>query len=263
MGCAGSRTLELPLCTVTEARFPPRALLDMHTHNRAVFGVMLRGSFETRMGARCLPCEQSSSWVEPREEKHANAVGAAGAWVIVVQPNPERAQDYEAVGEFLDSVFLERVPELIPHARRVAAEIAKPDGLTPLSIEAAALAMLTAAARSTLVRERARKAPPWLRRAREIVHETLGSAPGLSEIARSVDVAPTQLAHSFRQFYGMTVGAYARELRFAWALERIVTTDEALSRIAVLAGYADQSHMTRESRTRTGFTPRELRVRAR
>lgn len=263
MGSAWARTLELPLCAVTEAHFPPGALLEAHTHDRAVFGVMLQGSFETRIATHALACDRSSSWVEPREAKHANAVGTGGAWVVVVQPNPARAAEYEALAHFLDSIYLNRNPEIASHARRVAGEIASPDGLTPLSIESAVLAMLASAARLSLIRERGRQAPAWLRRARDIIHENFQSAPGLTDIARSVDVPPTQLAHSFKQRFGTTVGGYARELRLAWVLERIVSTDEALASLALQAGYADQSHMHRECKARTGFTPRQLRLRSR
>lgn len=262
MGSSWCRTLEVPLCAVTEAGFPPGALLDTHTHDRAVFGVMLRGSFETRMNARVLACDQSSSWVEPRAEKHANAVGPKGAWVIVVQPDPARVEDYESLTGFLDALHLDSNPHVLLHARRVAAEIANPDALTPLAIEAAVLSMLVCASRQKLVRERARHAPSWLRSARDIVHETFRNTTGLTAIARLVDVPPTQLAHSFRQYYGTTVGAYSRELRLAWALSRLESTEEGLASIALQAGYADQSHMNRECKARTGFTPRQLRLRA-
>jgi AraC family transcriptional regulator len=260
MGSSWSRSLELPLCSVTEAHFPPGSLLPAHTHDRATFGVMLKGSFETRIGARSLACDRSTSWVEPREEKHENAIGKSGAWVIVVQPDNARPE-FEPLAGFLDAIHLQRNGEVMSHARRVAAEIARPDALTMLSIESAVLGMLASAARLTVLRERARHAPPWLRQARDIIHETFRSAPGLSEIARAVGVPPTQLAHAFRQFYGTTAGDYARELRFAWALERIVSTTWPLARLAVQAGFADQSHLTRECKARTGFTPLQLRKR--
>jgi AraC family transcriptional regulator len=260
MGSSWSRSLQLPLCSVTEAHFPAGALLPTHTHNRATFGVMLDGSFETRIGAHALACDRSTSWVEPREEKHENAIGKRGAWVVIVQPDNERPE-FEPLLGFLDTIHLERSGEVVTQARRVAAEIARPDALTMLTVESAVLGMLASAARLSVIREHARVAPVWVRQARDLIHESFRSAPGLSEIASAVGVPPTQLAHAFRRYYGTSLGDYARELRFAWALERIISTTCPLARLALQAGFADQSHLNRECKARTGFTPLQLRQR--
>jgi transcriptional regulator GlxA family with amidase domain len=55
----------------------------------------------------------------------------------------------------------------------------------------------------------------------------------------------------FRARYGESIGEHSRRLRLEWA-ERLVRSDEALASIAAHAGFADQSHFTREFRRRFG-----------
>ncbi|HSJ16355.1 MAG TPA: hypothetical protein VK939_18250, partial [Longimicrobiales bacterium] len=46
-GSAWSRSLEMPMFQVTEARFAPGAVLPAHTHPRPICAIMLAGSFDT------------------------------------------------------------------------------------------------------------------------------------------------------------------------------------------------------------------------
>ena len=62
----------------------------------------------------------------------------------------------------------------------------------------------------------------------------------------------------------MSVTAYARTLRLEWATVAVATTDDPIARIALDAGFADQSHFTRSFRRHHGVTPGALsRARAR
>lgn len=73
-------------------------------------------------------------------------------------------------------------------------------------------------------------------------------------------VDPAHLARRLRAHYGMTAGAYLREIRVQRAAGALVRSSEPLARIALDAGFADQSHFTRVFRTVHGITP--LRCRA-
>ena len=66
------------------------------------------------------------------------------------------------------------------------------------------------------------------------------------------------LAVSFRRYVGVSTKAYARIQRFCWTLDslRQRTTIE-WSRLAVQAGYSDQSHLVRDFRRIGAASPRE------
>jgi AraC family transcriptional regulator len=70
-----------------------------------------------------------------------------------------------------------------------------------------------------------------------------------------VDVHPAHLARAFRQHFRVPLGSYVRRLRLDWAASRLADSAESLANVAVAAGFADQSHLTRAFKRHTGHTP--------
>ena len=247
-------------CTVTDAWFRPGAVLEPHTHERTIFAVMLDGSFDSAIGGRRLDCTPATVWTEPREEKHANYIGPAGARVLVVQPDPARPDLFAPFASLTDEIHLLRHAGIADDARRVLTELDVADSLSPVAIDSLVLTMMIAASRLRFASDRTGRAlPPWLARAQEILHAHFRDRVQLSDVASAVGVQPSHLAHAFRRQFRTTVGAYVRALRLDWAVDQLARTDEPLAKIALAAGYSDQSHFTRECRRGRGVSPREFR----
>ena len=259
MGSPQFRTVVTPGALTTEAWFPPRSVLASHTHERMIFAVMLGGSFETAVAAQRLECVPTAVWTEPAEERHANFIGPLGARVLVIQPDPARADVFEAFRTLLEDVNYLRHPGIVSDARRIVSELGTGDPLSPLAIDALTVGMMTVASRLSFRDRHHRHAPAWLLRIRDLLHEGVARRMSLMELADTADVHPTHLAHAFRRHFRMTLGEYARGLRLHWALERLAQSDTPISEIAVAAGYADQSHLTRECRRAISVTPAHYR----
>jgi AraC family transcriptional regulator len=260
MGSPRFRTAATSGCTVTEAWFPPGAVLEPHTHERTIFAVMLDGSFDSAIARRRLECTPAAVWTEPREERHANYIGRSGARVLVVQPDPARLDLFEAFAPLTDEVRLLRHAGIAADARRVLAELDVADALSPLAIDSLVLTMMTTASRLSFGGDRRRgRLPDWLARAQEILHAHFRDHVRLADVAAAVGVQPSHLAHAFRRHFRTTVGAYVRSLRLDWAVGRLTTTDDPIAEIALAAGYSDQSHLTRECRRARGLSPGEYR----
>jgi AraC family transcriptional regulator len=105
---------------------------------------------------------------------------------------------------------------------------------------------------------RAAPPPPWLRTARELLRDDPG-ATSLGAVAARLDVHRVHLARAFRDHFGETVGDQLRRIRVLRALRMLRESDAPLSRVALDAGFADQSHMTRALRSAVGSTPAEAR----
>lgn len=258
MGSPRSHTVETPLCRAIEAWFAPGDVLAPHTHDRSLVGVMLEGSFETRIGAHRLDCRSGSMWAEPGEERHANYIGRAGARVVVVQPDPRRADVLAPFDGLANEVHLLHDPLIALDARRLARELDAADSLATLAIDALVVGMLVRASRRTAARQ-GRAAPSWLGRVRELLHARFRSPPTLLEICAVAGVTPAHLCHAFRRHMGATIGEYVRAVRMSWAAEQLRTTRIPLATLALSAGYADQSHFTRECKRLLGVRPAEYR----
>ena len=259
MGSVGSTTRHAGPFAVTDARFPAGAHLDVHTHERVTFAVMVAGSFDLVIAGRRLPCPAGTVFTEPGGERHANAVGTGGAHVVVLQPDP--AVEFPAVcARMLDRVTHLRHDGLPRLARRLVREMHHPDAVTPLELQAVAYEMLAAAARvSDADANGDSNVPAWFARVEELIHDRFREPLRMEQLAVEAGVHPSHLARVFRSRYGASPGAYLRRLRLEWAADRLAASDAGVSTVALEAGFADQSHFTRAFRRRYGVPPARYR----
>ena len=250
------------MCRITEAWFPPGSVLEPHCHDRHILAIMLDGAFETRIARRSLDCAPGTVWTEPCEERHANHVGTRGAHVVVLQPRPG-APELAPFAALLDSVWTASDPSIASDARRAAAEVASPDSLSGLALDALVVMMCARAHRMRAPAQNGTARPDWLERAREFVHANYRLGTTLAAVAAAAGVPSWHLAREFRRHFHASIGEYARALRLNWVLEQLGGTDVPLSELALLAGYADQSHLTRACRSATGLSPHSYRRRMR
>jgi AraC-like DNA-binding protein len=109
-----------------------------------------------------------------------------------------------------------------------------------------------------IVRERLRGVPvDPLARAAALSMATPGTR--VDALGDQLGVSERQLRRRFTEAVGYGPKTLARILRFQRFLELVPNGDD-LARLALSAGYADQAHLTRESRRLAGRTPLELLV---
>ncbi|HEX6738996.1 MAG TPA: AraC family transcriptional regulator, partial [Vicinamibacteria bacterium] len=131
------------------------------------------------------------------------------------------------------------------------------DEASALAVEGLALELLAGA-----VRCRSHSLPqaaPWLKRVREILHDRFRDHLTVMAVAQEVGLHPIYLGSAFRRHEGCSIGDYVRRLRVDYAARQLADTAETLARIALDAGFADQSHFCRTFRAVTGLTPSAYR----
>lgn len=223
-----------------------------------MLAVALEGSIESSLPRRTLTCHAGDVWTEPGGDAHGNEVGRSGARVLVLQPDPERHELLRPAMTLLDGVHHLSATAVASIARRALPELTAEDGLAALHLEGLALEMLALSARLT---DHPRPAlPGGFRRALERIHDDFRRPITVSGLAEEAGLHPAHFARVFRRHTGASVGAYVRELRVAWACQRMVETDATLGQIALQAGFADQSHFSRTFKRLRGMTPRAYRA---
>lgn len=80
----------------------------------------------------------------------------------------------------------------------------------------------------------------------------------VAELARRGAISERQLQRRFRVGVGYGPKTLARVLRFRRFTHRLADGGDDLAGLAAWAGYADQAHLTRESRALSGLTPAQL-----
>ena len=265
LGSSRSRCVDVDGFRVSQVRFPPLLKLPLHAHDRATVAVILRGSFDGLMRTTSHPCPVATLLTEPAGELHGNRFERSGAEVLTVQPDPARAELLEPLSGVLGEVNHIRDRSIAAVASRAAGEVVAPDDVAPLAVEGLILEMLALTARGRAASGVGveHRRPGWLEDARSLLHDRQLQPVRVGEVATAVGVHPVHLARVFRAHYGMPVGAYVRSLRLNWAAERLADSQDPITRIALQAGFYDQSHFTRVFKRQFGCTPLAYRTDAR
>jgi AraC family transcriptional regulator len=257
MGYHGTLTSDRRLgdLRLVDKRHRAGEVLGWHVHETAYVTFVIRGGYRERMREACDDCGPSSAILHPPGERHADVFGNRNT----------RLLDVELGGRFLygtaGHAFLDRrvlQGHAIRHqAARLERELKYTDDVSPLVAESVMLEIAVEALRSS---GNGRRPPAWLREAETIVRDRFHQRLGLSDIACELDVAPGQLARAFRHHRNETVGDAIRRHRVEYAKQRM-SSRSSLAKIALDAGFADQSHFTRTFLRFTGVSPAAYRKR--
>ena len=258
---ATQRRRDVAGLTLLESVYRPHLRIGTHAHERPVCVLVLEGSCTTTSPARTLTSGPNALRLVPAGEAHSNSYGPAGARCFLVEITPDlRTQ----VGDF--ATLLERplprsaAPRAGSVVRRMYQEFALDDDVAPLAVQGCLMDLLATLARAGATRRASTK---WLARVREILDAEFRRGITTRELSAQADVHPVHLARAFRARYGCSPSEYVRGLRVEWARRALRDTDIPLSVVAQDAGFADQSHLTREFRRVVGMTPGRLRALAR
>lgn len=246
-----------PALRIEEVRVPAGTRLRGHGHDVAHLCFLGDGLFEERHRGRDQKVEPGTLRVSPAGDEHHLAFRADSrcllllvhGWPGATEPRLPEERSFVAG------------PRIRGVAERLARHLARSpgDGVSALDVEALSLELLAAA----LPPERGREGrpPPWLGRIRERIRDAPGVTPSTAELAADADYHPVYVARAFRRHYGLGIGEYARLVRAEHARRLLVATDLLLSEVALRAGYADQSHLSRATRRFLDLTPGQLRRR--
>jgi AraC family transcriptional regulator len=105
----------------------------------------------------------------------------------------------------------------------------------------------------------AQNLPPWIRRARELLHDRAAEPMRIAEMAGQLGVHPVHFARVFRRAFRCTPGEYLMRCRLQRAMSMVRSEKLGLSEIALQAGFFDQSHLSRAFRQHFGLPPHSYR----
>ncbi|HEY9283822.1 MAG TPA: AraC family transcriptional regulator [Pyrinomonadaceae bacterium] len=237
---------------LTETAYAPRLRLPRHDHQNAYFCFTLQGVFTEAYGNRMRTCRASTLLFHPAGEIHSDHFHSR-VRCFNLQLDSRVHRQIEGLNQPADFSG----GALTCLATKLYREFREMDELSGLVIEGIALELVGTAARSAKASRRA--CPPWLARARELLHENFADRLTVADVASEVGVHETHLAREFRRYYRCTIGDFVRRRRVEFACRQISTSDAPLSEIAVAAGFFDQSHFGRTFKLLTGMSPAAYR----
>lgn len=232
----------------------PGESLPWHEHAAPYLCLVLSGGFVESAPTSAGERRVGDVVFHPAGERHADRFGPNGACCLNL-----RAQEVRWSGAHRASAVVRTA------ARSIAAQAALGpygDTLEAESSVAEIMAELDPLSDDTPDAVTARDEAPVDR-----VAEALDDQPErpwtLEELAGLAGRHPTHLARAFRFVAGMSIGEYRRRNRLVALSLSLRCTGVALGDLAVVHGYADQAHMTREFRRFAGCPPGAWRRRFR
>ena len=136
---------------------------------------------------------------------------------------------------------------------------------TPLETDSAMLSVFTQLGRNhasaTLPTKPARPDRNAVNQAKEYLRARYTENVSLSELAEVAQVSQFHLVRAFHRAVGLPPHSYLIQLRIE-AAQTMLRSGKAISEVASLVGFTDQSHLTRHFKRLTGVTPNQYRPRA-
>jgi AraC family transcriptional regulator len=244
---------------LTETVYSPGLKLPRHSHERACFIFVIKGSFSETYGTRSRDCGPLNLIYRPVGEVHSDHFRDLGGRCLNIEIESTWLQQARQFSAGLDNSADFQAGPPNDLAMKIYKELQELDEVSPLSIGGLALELMAETARWSL--KVAANAPPrWLEQAREILHARFSENIAISDIASTVGVHPAHLSRAFRRSYGYTIGEYLRKLRVEFACRKLSTSDLPIVEIACAAGFYDQGHFSRMFKRLTRMTPARFRA---
>ena len=248
---ATNHTVDFGGLRLTDTSHAPRTRLGKHRHAFPALTFVLAGSFIEDFGrGRIHTCEPMSLLAKPSDAVHSNAYSNVGARSFII----ECTTDNELYRVFERSMPRVARPRLTPMLLRAYDAFRTNTPEQCMLAEESVLELTRDAGNTRGARELA-----WLRRVEETVRDRCLERLSLTSLATDAGVHPIYLARAFRRRSGRSIGEYMTHSRLRLAMARLASTDDAISRIAIDCGFADQPHLTRVFRHELGIPPAKFR----
>lgn len=250
------RVNDLVLADVT---YPAGLRLPRHMHERPYICLIRHGTYSERFGRRNRSCGPAMVVYHPAGEHHCQEMHGRDVASFNVEIGPTWQQRMIEIGMAADQPVQFEGGHAHDIAVRMLRELNHDDIDTAPAIEEL-FCQLLAEIRSSTTPRPLGSGPAWLGSVREMLDARIQEPLSLGGIAEEAGVHPVHLATTFRQHFGCSVGEYMRRRRVAAARDMLGNPDIPLTRVAIEAGFADQSHLTRTFKRLTGVTPGRYRT---
>jgi len=240
-------------------RYAPRQVMLAHSHAEPLMSIVVRGGFRETIGKSERVYSHGHITFFPAGRTHAQDFGPSGARQIIFRPQQDWLAFLSDCGTELDAAPYTTGPEFSLLGNRLLQELENDDVLSGVARQGILLEIIAAFGREGSCDRIASSASPWLRKAREFLHENACRTVTLREIARAAGRHETHVAREFRRCFGTSVIGYLRRLRVQQAARLLAGDERAISAIAFDCGFSSHSHLSREFRLYYGVTPSAYR----
>jgi AraC family transcriptional regulator len=225
-----------------------------HTHDDAHFVLISGGDYVSIAEGR--PAENFPVLIyNPPGTTHRDHFEYGRGSYFAISLDPVKAEAAACDIALPDGPFYLKATAQFALAMRIARCCAvQPD---PLTLDALCHELL--GSMDSVAHGAGRKAPSWLNKALEILHDRYLEELTIASVARAVGVHPVHLARSFRRHFRCSPGEFTRFCRLEHATRMLTMSDRSLAEVALESGFGDQSQFCKTFARDLGIRPGEYR----
>jgi AraC family transcriptional regulator len=243
--------------------YRPGTAMAPHEHADATLSIILRGDYDEQIGKSRRHYARGYIVFCPAGMVHSQRFGQAGARQIIVTPQDGWMAYLADCKLKLDDAPYASAPAFRQLGDKLLEELLETDDFAALAREGILLEIVAAFGRTEAARSHGGAPPLWLRATRDLLHQDPYAHLTMTELARAAGRHEVHVAREFRRFFGVSVGAYRRQLRTEAAARLLSRPTMSVSEIAQSCGFASHSHLCREFKALFGITPSQYRTRHR
>jgi AraC family transcriptional regulator len=227
----------------------PEHEVKEHSHAGAHMVLATRGRYVT--SAAGVQREGPVLVYNPPDVVHRDRFAGEGGWFFAISFDADDSRDlYEQI-KLPDFALRNHDPLVIKQAFGLLKAAATRDAVK-LDLEVLTLNVLSSL---NVQIPLSLSPPPWLQRAQEMIADLSDEDLGIADIAEAIGVHRVYLARQYLRHLGCTPGEDLRRRRVERATQLLMTSDQALTDIALSCGFCDQSHLNRAFMQQWGLTP--------
>ena len=231
--------------------------LPLHTHENASFVFVLSGDYiSTADGAPALSVVPMLIY-NPAGTTHRDTFAEPRGRFLAVSISRDSLQSVNDGLQMPAASTSFFSGDAFGTALRLARACAAGNSDSGLVMESLCWELLGATAGSEFVAKQ--KLPPWISRARELMHDRATEPIRIAEMAGQLGVHPVHFARAFRRAFRCSPGEYLMRCRLQRAMSMIRGPKLELSEIALQTGFFDQSHLSRAFKQHFGLPPHSYR----
>jgi AraC family transcriptional regulator len=244
-------------CVLTHLVHRHEKHVAAHEHPLPYFSLVLRGKYEEEGKRGFNQYTGFTLAFHPDGTRHTGIVPKGGAEFFTAEIGADWLGEFNGPRALNRAVYELHAGEITWLAARLFREYCEGAHGSSLRMESLIWEMLGSAALLQHVHRHSE--PGWWSRIIEKLHDSFLENVRIADLAGEAGVHPVYFSRMFRQVQGCTAGDYVQRLRVQYACRELTNRALSLSDIAGMAGFADQSHMTRTFQRVTGTTPAMMR----
>lgn len=250
------QTIEFEGIVATETEYDYR-FIDWHYHENPYFSLTTFGTCLDGGKRETLECAPDSLLFHNSYEPHYNSKTDALTRGFQVELSQDWCRKFEVDLEQLPRSIVLRNPNIKLPFYNIYKESKLPDDTSPLTIDALLLQVV-----ETMRDERKTSVtanPRWVKKIDEILRDNFDKPLSLQVLSAELDLHWGHLSRDFPRYFYCNFSEYIRKIRIEKSLSLLRDKNLSLTEIALICGFADQSHFIRCFKEIYKITPKNFR----